>query len=242
MLMAICQEIQDHGFAQASDILTAGEVAAILGALGGHAEFAAGAAGLRNITELVPETLDVLQVQAIASPVVEVLGESARLVRAILFDKTPAKNWNVLWHQDLFIATRTLGDAPDFASWTTKDGVPHVRPSIAVLQQMLIVRIHLDACGSESGPLLVVPSTHALGMIDDETRQRAIADGPVVECTGPAGSAVFMRPLLLHSSRQATNPSRRRVLHLEFAAGELPNGIEWHLDVKLEQHRTRACA
>jgi hypothetical protein len=37
-----------------------------------------------------------------------------------------------------------------------------------------------------------------------------------------------MRPLLLHASSPAQRPGHRRVIHLEFAAGELPGGLEWH--------------
>ena len=36
-----------------------------------------------------------------------------------------------------------------------------------------------------------------------------------------------MRPLLVHASSPATVPSRRRVVHLEFAAAELPSPLEW---------------
>jgi len=38
---------------------------------------------------------------------------------------------------------------------------------------------------------------------------------------------ILMRPLLLHASSAATEPRRRRVVHLEYAAGPLPGGVEW---------------
>ena len=38
---------------------------------------------------------------------------------------------------------------------------------------------------------------------------------------------MLMRPLLLHASSPAAVPGRRRVVHLEFAAGPLPGGVEW---------------
>lgn len=225
-------EFERSGFAQFELALSALEVATFLDAIERRVPaLAADATGLRNVTALVPETIDVLRLPRVASAIVDVLGADARLVRAILFDKTPSRNWNVPWHQDLFIATRERRETPGFSSWTTKDGVAHVRPPLEILQQMVILRIHLDDCTSESGPLLVVPATHGQGMIDDEARRRAILRGPVVECVGAAGSAVLLRPLLLHSSRQATRPSRRRVLHLELAGHTLAAGLSWHLDV-----------
>jgi len=36
-----------------------------------------------------------------------------------------------------------------------------------------------------------------------------------------------MRPLLLHGSSAAKAPNGRRVVHLEFTADELPDGIRW---------------
>jgi hypothetical protein len=49
-----------------------------------------------------------------------------------------------------------------------------------------------------------------------------------VTCTVPRGGALLMRPLLLHASSKCVVPKPRRVIHLEFAASELPLGLEWH--------------
>jgi hypothetical protein len=44
----------------------------------------------------------------------------------------------------------------------------------------------------------------------------------------PAGGVVVMRPLILHASSPAVSPSHRRVVHLEYAAEDLPGGLAWH--------------
>jgi hypothetical protein len=49
-----------------------------------------------------------------------------------------------------------------------------------------------------------------------------------VECLVPRGGLLVMRPLLLHASSPASAPAHRRVLHLEYAAEALPDGLEWH--------------
>jgi hypothetical protein len=36
-----------------------------------------------------------------------------------------------------------------------------------------------------------------------------------------------MRPLLLHASSAASAPGHRRVIHIEYAAGNLPGGLAW---------------
>ena len=43
-----------------------------------------------------------------------------------------------------------------------------------------------------------------------------------------AGDALLMRPLLLHASGRSTSPRHRRVLHIEYAAFALPQGLHWH--------------
>jgi hypothetical protein len=48
-----------------------------------------------------------------------------------------------------------------------------------------------------------------------------------IVCTVPRGDALLMRPLLLHASSACVAPKSRRVIHLEFAADELPQGLEW---------------
>jgi hypothetical protein len=41
------------------------------------------------------------------------------------------------------------------------------------------------------------------------------------------GDVLLMSPLLLHGSERARVPTRRRVLHLEWAAFDLPGGLHW---------------
>jgi ectoine hydroxylase-related dioxygenase (phytanoyl-CoA dioxygenase family) len=91
---------------------------------------------------------------------------------------------------------------------------------------MLAIRIHLDECGTDNGPLRVVPGSHKLGFLSDAQIQNWPKDNAMT-CIARPGDAVLMRPLLLHSSTAAKVPSSRRVVHLEFAADQLPAGIEW---------------
>ncbi|HAV63046.1 MAG TPA: phytanoyl-CoA dioxygenase [Verrucomicrobiales bacterium] len=148
-------------------------------------------------------------------------------VRALLFDKTPQTNWTVSWHQDLSIAVADRIDTPGFGGWSLKEGVWHVQPPATVLERMLTVRLHLDDCGPEHGPLRVVPGSHRLGRLDADAIAGCRAGTPVEEILCGAGDALVMRPLLLHASSKATRPSRRRVLHVEFAREDLPGDLEW---------------
>jgi ectoine hydroxylase-related dioxygenase (phytanoyl-CoA dioxygenase family) len=156
-----------------------------------------------------------------------VLGPKCFAVRGIFFNKTPTSNWKVVWHQDLTIAVRERKTAEGFGPWTTKDGVLHVQPPAEIMEGVLAVRLHLDESASDNGPLRVIPGSHRQGRIS--------ANGisswdkhESVTCTVPKGGALLMRPLLLHASSACAIPNPRRVIHLEFAASELPHDLEWH--------------
>lgn len=179
----------------------------------------------RNILKIAA-VRDAANLPAVRAIVSAALGGSFQVVRGILFDKTPAANWTVPWHQDRSIAVKEKRDVPGYGPWSSKAGIVHVQPPIAVLQQMVTVRVHLDNCGPDDGPLRIVAGTHET-LLDAAEVNRAVAAGESKPLTGPAGSAVVMRPLVLHASSPAKLPSHRRVLHLEFAAGDLSHGLAW---------------
>jgi len=149
-------------------------------------------------------------------------------VRGIFFDITPGANWNVAWHQDLSLALQERRELAGWGPWSQKAAVWHVQPPASFLEKMLTLRIHLDPCGLENGPLRVLPGTHLSGRLD--AAKIAALREEIAErvCTVPQGGALLMRPLLLHASSAAQLPAHRRVLHIEWAAEKLPHGLEWH--------------
>ena len=182
---------------------------------------------IRNLLASVPAVRQVASSRAMREIVEPLIGAAARPVRAIYFDKLPGANWKVAWHQDLSIAVAQRRDVEGFGPWSVKDGVVHVEPPLEVLQQMITLRIALDDCGEEDGPLRVVSGSHQLGRLDDHRIREAVERGPVRSCTMAAGGVLVMRPLILHSSCPAQQPRHRRVVHIEFAAIELPHGLRW---------------
>jgi len=133
-------------------------------------------------------------------------------VRSILFDKTADRNWPVQWHQDLTIAVREVVDVPGYGPWSIKDGVAHVQPPVEVLQAMVTLRIHLDDATAENGALRVCSGSHLSGRIPQAQISTLVAEGEVL-CECRAGDVLVMAPLVLHASRRAKVPGRRRVVH-----------------------------
>jgi ectoine hydroxylase-related dioxygenase (phytanoyl-CoA dioxygenase family) len=187
-----------------------------------------GQAGIRNLLELVPSIQVLAQSQQIRSALEPVLGDTARLVKGIFFDKQPTANWKVPWHQDLTIAVKERLDLPNYYPWSIKAGIHHVQPPIAILEQMLTVRIHLDHTDEFNGALKVIPSSHRQGKLTSEAISSWKQSDSTVSCNCKAGGILLMRPLLLHASAPAIIPTHRRVIHLEYASCQLPAGLDWY--------------
>jgi ectoine hydroxylase-related dioxygenase (phytanoyl-CoA dioxygenase family) len=183
--------------------------------------------GMRDLLRAIPEVRRLAGSPVLLDLVESVLGPGSFAVRGLLFDKTTAANWSVPWHQDLTISVRDRVEAPGFGPWTVKAGIPHVRPPIHVLERMLTLRIHLDDCAAGQGPLRVLPGSHRGGKLGADATQGWLEREPAVSCLVPRGGVLMMRPLLLHASSAATEPSRRRVIHLEYASEALPDGVDW---------------
>jgi ectoine hydroxylase-related dioxygenase (phytanoyl-CoA dioxygenase family) len=112
--------------------------------------------------------------------------------------------------------------------WSIKAGIPHVELPPSLRAAMLTIRLHLDDCHAGKGPLRVIPGSHALGRLSRERIQAIRQQTNEVTCIAPEGSALLMRPLLLHASSLAKTPGHRRVLHIEFARKDaLPAPLKW---------------
>jgi hypothetical protein len=167
------------------------------------------------------------------TPVTRLLGDQARPVRGLFFDKTADANWKVAWHQDVTIAVADR--PPDFADpaygpWSIKAGIAHVQPPLEILGQLLTVRIHLDAADASNGALKVLPGSHRSGRLSGDAIQAWRSREAAVCCVADRGDLLLMRPLLLHGSSAADNPSHRRVIHLDYAAIDLPPPLQWQAD------------
>ena len=156
----------------------------------------------------------------------ERIGPLARPVRRVLFDKT-ARNWGVAWRQDRTIVVAERIDAPGFGPWSRKGGEPHVEPPFEVLAGMLTLRAHLDDCDESNAPLAVALGSHRLGRVVARDAAAAAARCEQATCLARAGEVWLYRTPILHASRPARKPSRRRVLQVDFAAKDLPHGLTW---------------
>lgn len=169
-----------------------------------------------------------LAMQARAHPLVApLIPDGHVVVQCTAFEKSVGSNWLVPVHQDLGIPVHARVDHPDLSGWSEKEGSWYVQPPVDVLQALVAVRVHLDDCSEDDGPLRVVPGSHRLGRIGADAAREVKAGSAEVTCPAPRGAAMVMRPLLLHASSKARGTSRRRVLHFLFGPRVLPYGLQW---------------
>ncbi len=184
--------------------------------------------GVRNLLDLSAEIREFSASESVRKIAESLLGEKAKVVRAIFFDKTADANWKVPWHQDLTIAVKEKRAAEGFSVWTRKAEIQHVQPPVELLEKMLTLRFHLDDADETNGALKVIPKSHQAGRLSAEEIKSMREANESRLCSVKKGDCLIMRPLILHSSSAGTSPKNRRVIHFEFAAQALPDGLDWY--------------
>ena len=218
--------IEKDGFVWARPLVGPEQIAELIAALTAS-ELDSARAGVRDLLSRCPAVKKFATSPAVTQWVNPIFGGNPFVVRGLLFDKTPVANWRVAWHQDVTIAVRQQRIVSNFGPWSVKDGIPHTHAPVNLLERMLTLRLHLDNCDESNGALRVLPGSHRSGKLDAKVIAEWKARGQVEQCVEQAGDALLMRPLLLHASSSADSPKHRRVIHLEFAVDELPDGLAW---------------
>ena len=218
---------QSRGFVLVSDVMSESELDAITKNLTPATTNSGGTRGLLA-ESWCSALVDQLRVHSRLS---DLIPADFVAVQCTYFEKSAERNWLVPIHQDLSIPVAHKVDDPALRGWSEKEGSLFVQGPPEVLGQLIAVRLHLDDCGPEDGPLRVVPGSHLRGRIGSDEALAIRSQSGEVSCEGARGSALLMRPLLLHSSSKAFGVSRRRVLHYVFGPRRLPHSLAWPLAV-----------
>ncbi len=212
-----------HGFVLVPEVLGSGECEAIAAHTVGAS---AGSVGSRCLLSLA-------WCQALAKhlrrhPMLTAFIPSGFVAaQCTYFEKSRSRNWLVAVHQDLSIPVAERINHPALRGWSEKEGCIFVQAPVELLERLVAVRLHIDNCAVNDGPLRLVAGSHLQGRVTPEAATGVRQARGEVVCPGPRGSALVMRPLLLHASSKASGTSMRRVLHLLFGPSELPHGLRW---------------
>jgi len=117
------------------------------------------------------------------------------------------------WHQD-------------YGTWRADDEMPEARA--------MNVAIFLDEVNEFNGPLMFIPGSHKLGVLDAEhdvtttsyplwtinhdTIRRLVERGGIVAPKGPAGSMILFHGCLVHASTSNLSPWNRVSVYLSLCA------------------------
>lgn len=184
-----------------------------------------------RITDRVPEPVANALVWPPLAEALAGIDRTLRPVRILLFAKQATANWFVPWHQDAAVTVDGDAAAHGFVNPTIKGGVQHWEAPAELLANMVAVRLHIDDARQENGPLEVVPGSHEEGFLSSGAIAAATSRRPWRSCTASRGDIHLLRPLLLHRSRKALSPNRRRTVQIELAPKDsLPAGLRWRLN------------
>ncbi|MBO9621948.1 MAG: phytanoyl-CoA dioxygenase family protein [Sphingomonas sp.] len=150
-----------------------------------------------------------------------------RPVRAILFDKSPAANWALGWHQDRTIAVRARTEQAGFGPWSVKQGLLHVEPPFALIEAMRTMRVHLDPVPEDNAPLLIAPGSHRLGRIAEGDLAAVVERCGTATCLAAAGDVWLYATPIVHASAASNGMRHRRVLQVDWSSDSLPGDLAW---------------
>jgi ectoine hydroxylase-related dioxygenase (phytanoyl-CoA dioxygenase family) len=218
-------EVEQRGFTILPEVLTRSEIARLDEDLTRH-PLPRSRAGMRHALRH-PAVLAVARHPRLLAIAQEILGRDAFPFKATLFDKSPVSNWLAAWHQDKALPLRERREHRAWGPWSVKDGVIYANAPASALSTVLALRLHLDDSTQENGPLRVLPETHTMGILADETIHDLSTRTTAIDCLVSRGGILVMRPLIVHASSKSLDKTRRRVLHIEYAAAAtFADGLE----------------
>jgi len=203
------------GFVVVADVLTAADCETLASHVCLSRRHSAGA---RNLLTL-PWCRALADTLARHVMLAKVIPQTHVAVQCTYFEKSVDRNWLVPWHRDESIPVASRVDHAALQGWSVKEGQLHVIAPPELLRQLVAVRIHLDDCLADDGPLRVAPGSH-------RHEEGAPASDPVA-CVARRGDVLALTPMLLHASSKATGSSARRVLHFVYGPPSLPMGLQW---------------
>jgi hypothetical protein len=221
--MSKLTELNENGYFEQPDVLSGRECDRLVAEI---ASVTSSGAGTRNLLSL-PWCVGLAKSLKRHPLLSSALGGGSVAVQCTLFAKSPFTNWSVTPHQDLSIPVASKINTPRCSGWSEKEGSIFTQPPVGVLNTCIAVRLHVDACGTEAGPLTVAPGSHKFGRLRSSAVAQLFASQARHVCIIPRGGALVLRPLLVHASPKAVASVNRRVLHFLFGPATLPFGLQW---------------
>ncbi|MEK6761547.1 MAG: phytanoyl-CoA dioxygenase family protein [Nitrospirota bacterium] len=209
------EDLNKNGFSVVHSVFSSSECTGILNHLSNW-KVGRSRAGTRHLMTC-PAVLSLANDKRLIALASTALSEPATPYRATLFEKSPKSNWLVVWHQDTALPLSKKLDGSEWGPWSNKLGVTYAHSPSWALEKVITLRVHLDPCGPENGPLRVIPRSHQNGVLTDDEIGAITKRQASLECVVPAGGVLLMKPLIIHASSKSKSKTPRRILHIEYA-------------------------
>jgi ectoine hydroxylase-related dioxygenase (phytanoyl-CoA dioxygenase family) len=209
------EELNKNGFSVMHDVFPSSECTRILDHLANWT-VGRGRAGTRHLMTC-PAVSSLANDKRLIALASTALSQPAIPYRATLFEKSPKSNWLVVWHQDTSLPLSRKLDGSEWGPWSCKAGVTYARAPSWELEKVVTLRVHLDHCASENGPLRVIPGSHNKGVLTEHEIYAITNTQVSAECVVPEGGVLLMKPLIIHASSKSKSKTPRRILHIEYA-------------------------
>ena len=147
------------------------------------------------------------------APIKQIFGEDVYMHQFKINGKMAIDGDVWQWHQD-------------YGTWRRDDDMPEARA--------MNVAIFLDDVNEFNGPLMLIPGSHRLGVLeaghdltttsyplwtlDHGTIEKLVARGGIVAPKGPAGSMILFHSCLVHASTSNLSPWNRVSVYLSLCA------------------------
>ena len=147
------------------------------------------------------------------APIKQIFGEDVYMHQFKINGKMAIDGDVWQWHQD-------------YGTWRRDDDMPEARA--------MNVAIFLDDVNEFNGPLMLIPGSHRLGVLeaghdltttsyplwtlDHGTIEKIVARGGIVAPKGPAGSMILFHSCLVHASTSNLSPWNRVSVYLSLCA------------------------
>lgn len=178
--------------------------------------------------DMSAELARLIGAQSSYSNYIEMIGVNSTPVRLVAFNKTPLANWSVPWHQDRVIAVARQCAIPNYTNWVSKSAFWHCEPPIELLQEMVFVRVHIDACDELNGPLELALGSHKHGLVKSEEAAEIAASSEIEMCLAQPGDVLMVKALTVHRSRSSATATPRRALRIDYAKRDaLDERLRW---------------
>jgi ectoine hydroxylase-related dioxygenase (phytanoyl-CoA dioxygenase family) len=209
------EELNKNGFAVIHDVLSSKECSCILDHLSNW-KIGRSRAGTRHLMTC-PAVSSLANDRRLIALASTALSEPAIPYRTTLFEKSPKSNWLVVWHQDTALPLSKKIAESEWGPWSCKAGVMYAHAPSWALEKVVTLRVHLDPCAPENGPLRVISGSHQNGALTDDEIGAITKTQASIECVVSAGGVLLMKPLIIHASSKSKSKTPRRILHIEYA-------------------------